>query len=72
MRVSKRQGALLDHGAADITFLSSVEEIVEDARNGRMSSWSTTRTARTRAISSSPRRWRRPRRSTSWRATGAA
>ncbi len=36
MRVSKRQSELLDRGAADITFLSSVEEIVEDARNGRI------------------------------------
>jgi 3,4-dihydroxy 2-butanone 4-phosphate synthase/GTP cyclohydrolase II len=36
MRVSKRQSELLDRGAADIAFLSSVEEIVEDARNGRI------------------------------------
>jgi 3,4-dihydroxy 2-butanone 4-phosphate synthase/GTP cyclohydrolase II len=36
MRVSKRQGALLDQGAANIGFLSSVEEIVEDSRNGRI------------------------------------
>jgi 3,4-dihydroxy 2-butanone 4-phosphate synthase / GTP cyclohydrolase II len=36
MRVSKRQGELMDRGVSDITFLSSVEEIVEDARNGRM------------------------------------
>jgi 3,4-dihydroxy 2-butanone 4-phosphate synthase/GTP cyclohydrolase II len=36
MRVSKRQSELLDKGAADIAFLSSVEEIVEDARNGRI------------------------------------
>lgn len=36
MRVSKRQGELLDRGVADIAFLSSVEEIVEDARNGRI------------------------------------
>jgi 3,4-dihydroxy 2-butanone 4-phosphate synthase / GTP cyclohydrolase II len=36
MRVSKRQGALLEQGVSDIAFLSSVEEIVEDARNGRM------------------------------------
>ena len=35
MRVSKRQSELLDRGAADIAFLSSVEDIVEDARNGR-------------------------------------
>jgi 3,4-dihydroxy 2-butanone 4-phosphate synthase/GTP cyclohydrolase II len=36
MRVSKRQGTLLDQGAANIGFLSSVEEIVEDSRNGRI------------------------------------
>jgi 3,4-dihydroxy 2-butanone 4-phosphate synthase/GTP cyclohydrolase II len=36
MRVSKRQSELLDRGAADIAFLSSVEEIVEEARNGRI------------------------------------
>jgi 3,4-dihydroxy 2-butanone 4-phosphate synthase/GTP cyclohydrolase II len=36
MRVSKRQGALLEKGVSDIAFLSSIEEIVEDARNGRM------------------------------------
>ena len=36
MRVSKRQGELLDRGASDIAFLSSVEDIIEDARNGRI------------------------------------
>jgi 3,4-dihydroxy 2-butanone 4-phosphate synthase/GTP cyclohydrolase II len=36
MRVSKRQSELLDRGAAEIAFLSSVEDIVEDARNGRI------------------------------------
>jgi len=36
MRVSKRQGALLERGVSDIAFLSSIEDIVEDARNGRM------------------------------------
>ncbi len=36
MRVSKRQGALLEKGVSDIAVLSSVEDIVEDARNGRM------------------------------------
>jgi 3,4-dihydroxy 2-butanone 4-phosphate synthase / GTP cyclohydrolase II len=36
MRVSRRQGELLDRGASDIAFLSSVEDIVEDARNGRI------------------------------------
>ncbi len=36
------------------------------------SSWSTTRTGRMRATSSSRHRWRRPTRSTSWRPTAAA
>jgi 3,4-dihydroxy 2-butanone 4-phosphate synthase/GTP cyclohydrolase II len=36
MRVSRRQRELLDRGASDIAFLSSVEEIVEEARNGRI------------------------------------
>ena len=34
MRVTKRQGELLERGASDIAFLSSVEDIVDDARNG--------------------------------------
>src|SRR5690606_30351776 len=36
MRVTRRQGELLDRGASDIAFLSSIEDIVEDARNGRI------------------------------------
>ena len=39
---------------------------------GGCSSWSTTKTARTRAISSFRRRWRRRPRSTSWPSTAAA
>ena len=40
-------------------------------RTAACSSSSTTRTARMRATSSSPRRWRRPTRSTSWRSMAA-
>jgi 3,4-dihydroxy 2-butanone 4-phosphate synthase / GTP cyclohydrolase II len=36
MTVSSRQGEILAQGAADIAYLSSIEDAVEDARNGRM------------------------------------
>src|SRR3954462_12698260 len=52
--------------------MASAEQIIDEARNGRMFILSTTRTVRMRATSSSPPRWRRPTRSTSWRSTAAA
>ena len=36
MKPSQRQQTLLDRGVADITFLSKIEDIIDDARNGRM------------------------------------
>jgi 3,4-dihydroxy 2-butanone 4-phosphate synthase/GTP cyclohydrolase II len=36
MTVSTRQGELAAKGVSDVAFLSSIEEVVEDARNGRM------------------------------------
>src|ERR1700754_5074380 len=36
MTVSPRQGEILAQGATDIAYLSSIEDAVEDARNGRM------------------------------------
>jgi 3,4-dihydroxy 2-butanone 4-phosphate synthase/GTP cyclohydrolase II len=33
---TRRQQGLLDRGVADIAFLSKIEDIIEDARNGRM------------------------------------
>ncbi len=36
MPVSKRQGEIIEQGAVDLRFLSSVEELIQDARNGRM------------------------------------
>jgi len=36
MKPSRRQQTLLDRGVADITFLSKIEDIIDDARNGRM------------------------------------
>ncbi len=36
MTPSRRQQGLLDRGVADIAFLSKVEDIIDDARNGRM------------------------------------
>ena len=36
MKPSRRQQTLLDGGVADIAFLSKIEDIIDDARNGRM------------------------------------
>ena len=36
MKPSGRQQTLLDRGVADIAFLSKIEDIIDDARNGRM------------------------------------
>jgi 3,4-dihydroxy 2-butanone 4-phosphate synthase / GTP cyclohydrolase II len=36
MSPSPRQQQLLDKGVSDIAFLSKIEEVIEDARNGRM------------------------------------
>ena len=36
MPVSERQSELIERGAVDLRFLSSIEELIEDARNGRM------------------------------------
>jgi len=36
MSPSRRQQEILDTGAADMAFLSSIEDVIEDARNGRM------------------------------------
>src|SRR6185369_13531605 len=33
---SPRQQQLLDQGVADIAFLSKIEDVIEDARNGKM------------------------------------
>ncbi|MBV8538891.1 MAG: 3,4-dihydroxy-2-butanone-4-phosphate synthase, partial [Alphaproteobacteria bacterium] len=36
MSPSRRQQDLLDRGVSDIAFLSKIEDVIEDARNGRM------------------------------------
>ena len=36
MSPSPRQQALLDRGVSDLAFLSKIEDVIEDARNGRM------------------------------------
>ncbi|MBI3453917.1 MAG: 3,4-dihydroxy-2-butanone-4-phosphate synthase [Rhodospirillales bacterium] len=36
MTASKRQRDLLDRGVSDLAFLSNIEDVIEDARNGRM------------------------------------
>ncbi len=36
MSPSRRQQDLLDKGVADLAFLSKIEDVIEDARNGRM------------------------------------
>jgi hypothetical protein len=53
-------------------YLSSPEELIDAARNGRMFILVDDEDGRMRAISSSPRKWRLRTRSTSWPSMAAA
>lgn len=57
---------------SELSPMATPEEIIAEARNGRMFILVETRIARMKATSSSPRRWRPPTRSISWSPTAAA
>jgi 3,4-dihydroxy 2-butanone 4-phosphate synthase/GTP cyclohydrolase II len=66
----KLERFLSNGGASGV--MASAEQIIDEARNGRMFILVDDEDRENEATSSSRRRWRHPRRSISWRGTGAA